>query len=258
MHFIGTLSIVLAALTASAQAPVAWDWSGPIQPRQTVEIRNINGDIRAEASTGSEVEISVVIVGTRPDPNTVRIDLVPYHGGVLACTVYEGLSNPDHCTPETTPSVTLTNSDIRVHYTVRLPAGVNFKPKTVNGRIFAELAENSISANAVNGRIVLSSGQPSDAHVVNGSILATLTNVEWTGTREFASVNGAVDVELPESCQASVRAQTVFGYVANDFGIRVHHYLIGSWFAGDINGGGPSLLLGTVNGSIHLRNGSPQ
>jgi len=66
-------------------------------------------------------------------------------------------------------------------------------------------------------------------------------------------VNGAVDLEVPESSRATVRAHTVWGWLTNDFGLQVHRALVGSWFSGDLNGGGAGLVLDTVNGSIHLR-----
>ena len=136
---------------------------------------------------------------------------------------------------------------------MRVPAGVKFAPRTINGSISADLAESDIAASTINGRIILSTGKPAEAQVVNGSILASLQNVEWTGSREFTAVNGSIDVELPESCHASVRANTVWGFVSNDFGIPVHRGVVGAWLTGDINGGGPGLALTTVNGSIHVR-----
>jgi DUF4097 and DUF4098 domain-containing protein YvlB len=135
------------------------------------------------------------------------------------------------------PSVTLTNRNVRVQYTVRVPAGVNFISRTVNGRITADLPESPIAA----------------ASVVNGSIVASLANVDWSGTKEFTAVNGSIDIELPGETAATVRATAVWGALGNDFGIPVHRMLIGSWFEGNINGGGPRLALTTVNGSIHLR-----
>jgi hypothetical protein len=258
MRWIGILAIFTAALTASAQPAATFEWTGAIHAGQTLEIRNVIGDIRAEAAAGADIELSVRVYGTNPDPNSIRIDVVQHDGGVLFCTIYQGLSDPDHCTPERTPSVTLTNSNIRVQYRVRVPAGVSFVPRTVNGNISADLAESPITAATVNGRIVLTSGKTASATVVNGSIVATLANVDWSGSREFTAVNGSIDLEVPEAASASVKATTVWGALGNDFGIPVHRMLIGSWFDGDINGGGSKLVMTTVNGSIHLRKSPAQ
>ena len=122
----------------------------------------------------------------------------------------------------------------------------------------ANLDGSPVSATTVNGSIFLSTNRAADAHAVNGSIVAALSEIDWPGTREFRTVNGSVDLELPESCHATVKASTVWGFIQNDFGIPVRRSLPVSWMNGDINGGGPGLGLSTVNGSIHLRRSSAQ
>jgi hypothetical protein len=246
------ITLLAGALTASAQNTATFEWQGEIQQGLTLEIRNINGDIRAEAATGPLTEILVRIAGTRPSPDSVKIDIVPHAGGLIACTIYEGLSEPNYCAPDMTPSVSLNNSDVRVDYTVRVPAGVRLAAKTVNGRIQADLPDSPIFAETVNGRIVLS-GKDAEAQAVNGSILAALAGVDWEGVRKFRTVNGAVDVELPAAASATVRANLLFGLITTDFPIPVHRGFVGSWMHGDINGGGPKIVMSTVNGSIHLR-----
>src|SRR5512133_1593472 len=94
-----TAILLSATLTASANEQVTFEWKGEMQPEQTLEIWNINGNIKAEAAVGSEAEILVQIIGTNPDPSSIRIDVVPYSGGVLACTIYKGISRPEYCLP---------------------------------------------------------------------------------------------------------------------------------------------------------------
>lgn len=253
MRFLATLAILSAALRATAQPAATFEWKGGIQAGQSLEIRNIIGDIKAEAASGADVEVLVRITGTYPDPSTIRIDVVQHDGGVLLCTIYQGLSTPDHCAIDQTPNLVLSNSDIRVNYTVRVPSGAAFLPRTVNGSIVADLPESPVTAATVNGQIVLSTNSPASAATVNGSILAALGNVGWEGSREFRAVNGSVDLQIPAGAAAAVRANTVWGFITNDFGLEVHRTVVAGWMAGDINGGGPRLALTTVNGSIHLR-----
>lgn len=167
MKPIGILAMFFTALTASGQGTATFEWKGAIQAKQSLEIYNVNGDIKAETAPGPDVEISVRIVGTRPDPSTIRIDVVQHDGGIAVCTIYKGLSRPNHCTPGQIPSVSLNNSDIRVTYTVRVPADVSFAPHTINGNVTLDLPDSAIFASTINGRIVLSTGRPADAHVVN-------------------------------------------------------------------------------------------
>ena len=247
-------AILLAAtLTASALEPVTFEWKGVMQAEQTLEIWNINGSIKAEAAVGSEAEISVRIVGTKPDPGSIRIHVVPHSGGVLACTIYEGLSRPEYCLPGIEPSLTLNNSDIRVDYSLKVPAGVKLVAKTVNGRLTAGLPASAIVANAVNGRIEVSTRMPVTANLVNGTILASLEGENWTDARALHTVNGSIDVELPETIDANVKASTVWGFITTEFPIQVQRGFAGSSIDGSINHGGPKLELTAVNGSIHLR-----
>jgi hypothetical protein len=202
---------------------------------------------------GSEAEISVQIIGTKPHPGSIQIDVVPYSGGILACTIYKGLSRPEYCSPGLEPSLSLNNSDIKVEYSLKLPVGVKFAAKTVNGRITAGLPASEIVANAVNGQIAVSTRMQVTANLVNGSILASLDGENWTGARRLHTVNGSIDVEVPETIDADVKASTVWGFITTDFPIQVQRGFVGSSLNGSINRGGPRLEITTVNGSIHLR-----
>jgi hypothetical protein len=224
-----------------------------MQPGQVLEIWNINGSVKAEAAVGSEAEISVQIIGTKPHPGSIQIDVVPYSGGILACTIYKGLSRPEYCSPGLEPSLSLNNSDIKVEYSLKLPVGVKFAAKTVNGRITAGLPASEIVANAVNGQIAVSTRMQVTANLVNGSILASLDGENWTGARRLHTVNGSIDVEVPETIDADVKASTVWGFITTDFPIQVQRGFVGSSLNGSINRGGPRLEITTVNGSIHLR-----
>ena len=245
--------LLAATLTASALEPVRFEWRGEMQAGQILEILNINGSIKAEAAMGSEAEISVWISGTRPDPGSIRIHVGPNSGGVLACTIYEGLSRPEYCVPGIEPSLTLNNSDIRVDYSLKVPAGVKLVAKTVNGQLTAGLPASAIVANAVNGRITVSTRMPVTANLVNGTILASFEGEDWSDTRGLHTVNGSIDVELPETIDADVKASTLWGFITTEFPIQVQRGFVGSSINGSINRGGPKLEMTTVNGSIHLR-----
>ena len=252
-----------AAIFLMAVAPLGlnaatFEWTGAIQPEQSIEIRNINGDIRAEPATGPDVEISVQITGTHPDPDSIYIDVVPHAGGILFCTIYRGLSRPEYCTPDKSPSVSLQNSDIKVSYIIHVPAHVNLIARTVNGAITADLPDSRVSLHTVNGRVVLSTNRPADVNVVNGTVLATLGAIDWADSHEINTVNGAIDLRLPENDPVTIRAAVAVGPIITEFPLMVHRTIVGSWLYDSLNGGGPLLFLNTVNGSIHLRRPAAQ
>ncbi len=230
-----------------------FEWKGEIQANQTLEIRNVNGNIRAEPASGSEAEISVQIFGAYP--TAVHIDVVPNDGGMLFCTIYEGIGSPAYCTPDQTPSVSLTNSNIRVNYTVRVPAGVNFVPRTVNGNLTVDLPRSPTTASTVNGRIVLSSSGPAGClhrqridhgHARRGG-LERVTEFYHCQRHGGSGNSRGLENKRPGQHAMGTNLQPVRPSGTQDDCDQL--------MKGDINGGGPGFILSTVNGSIHLRKG---
>ena len=67
-----------AANPASAQQD--FQWRGRLSVGQTIEIKGINGDVRATASTSGEVEVTAARSARRSNPDEVRIEVVPHAG----------------------------------------------------------------------------------------------------------------------------------------------------------------------------------
>src|SRR4029453_13780720 len=63
-------------------------WNGPVAPGQSIEIKGINGDIRAEAGTGNEVHGVATKTSRRSDIDSVQIKVVQHAGGVTICALY--------------------------------------------------------------------------------------------------------------------------------------------------------------------------
>src|SRR5580765_3938452 len=86
----------------AAQAQQDFHWHGAIPQGQAIEIKGVNGNIRAEPSGSNEVEVVAVKRANRDDPETVRVDVVPQSGGgVTICAVYPSKdgSRPNECQP---------------------------------------------------------------------------------------------------------------------------------------------------------------
>ena len=77
--------------------------------------------------------------------------------------------------------------------------------------------------------------------------------VNWSEPRKFHTVNGSIDLDLPSSTNAEVRANTVNGSISSDFPLTVQGRFGGKSISGRIGSGGRELQVSTVNGSIHLR-----
>lgn len=242
------------ALCATDGGP-AFHWWGKLSPGQLVEIKGVNGAIYAEPSDGDEVEVIARKTSYRYDPAAVEIEVVESANGYTVCAVYPGHSGG--CRPGAARN-SAGNSDVAVNFTVRVPNGVRFVGRTVNGSIEADHLSADVEAYTVNGRIVLSTAGSAQANTVNGSIQARLGTGVLQRARSFSTVNGSVEVELPHCTNALVRARTVNGRIRTDFPLTIRRTVWTHSMQGMLGRGGPELKLITVNGGITLRRkGSP-
>jgi hypothetical protein len=248
---IGAVALLVAAPAARAQAQDAnhWSWHGAIPAGKTLEIRGINGSIRADASTGSEVQVTAEKHGRDDDPADVRIEVVPHEGGVTICAVYPGTGN--ECRPGG-GRMRVHDNDVEVRFVARVPAGVAFDGNNVNGGVEAAGLTGPVDLTTVNGAVALetTAGEAS-ASTVNGGIHATVRGA-GQGRLSFSTVNGSVDLSLAGGLSADFSAETVNGSIESDFPITLTGRINPRHLEGRIGQGGRILRLRTVNGGIRV------
>ena len=254
----------LAPLVVAAALPFArpaaaqgeFHWKGQVAAGKTIEIKGVNGDVSAVAGSG-DVEVTAVKHAHRSDPDEVKIEVVPHEGGVTICAVYPSYSRRQNtCEPDEGGHMNTQDNDVVVDFTVRVPAGVRFVGRTVNGAVDAANLGGDVEANTVNGSIHVSTSGYAQASTVNGSITASLGRAGWSDVLEFHTVNGAITLDLPANVSTEVRASTVNGDIETDFPLMVTGRLGPRRVTGTIGSGGRRLALETVNGSIRLRKAS--
>src|ERR1041385_8672560 len=81
------------------------------------------------------------------------------------------------------------DNDVKVNFTVRVPAGVRFAGHTVNGEVEAANLAGDVDAQTVNGSIRVSTSGSAEASTVNGSITASMARAQWTDALEFRTGN---------------------------------------------------------------------
>jgi len=151
----------------------------------------------------------------------------------------------------------------RVIYTVDLPKGTDVRVETVNGKVIADTGTCLLHVTSVNGRIDVAAAKALEAATVNGKVLFSAQSVHSVGTTngaiegtilgpqtssaDIGTVNGSVRITLGSELSAVIEGENVNGSVHCEIpGFTVKkHRLGGTW-----NGGGPSVLIDTVNGSI--------
>ena len=264
-----TLLMICGAATASAQS-TDFRWAGTVERGKAIEIKGVNGELHAEFTSGNQVEVVATKRANRSDVNSVSVQVVQENGNVTICAVYptperryrrngrnsSGNSDngPNECRPGDVGRMRVDNNDVKVDFTVKVPAGVKFFGTTVNGAIDARSLRSDVDVQTVNGRIDLSTTGLGSATTVNGSIVASLGSSSGTEPLEFRTVNGSITVTLPKDVNANLHAQTLNGGFDSEFPVMVQS-LRGrnKRISGTIGKGGRDLDLHTVNGSIRLQ-----
>jgi len=155
---------------------------------------------------------------------------------------------------------------------VTVPRRSSLQLKCMNdGDIEVEQVEGEIDANDLNGRITLKNvGGSVVAHSLNGSVTVVLDRVDASKPMSFSTMNGDIDVTLPENLKANVRVKADHGEVYSDFDVKMdasrptrqdsgrqsdgtYHLRFDQTLRGTINGGGPELQFTSFNGQIFIR-----
>jgi DUF4097 and DUF4098 domain-containing protein YvlB len=107
--------------------------------------------------------------------------------------------------------------------------------KTTNGGIEAEYMKGSVAASTT-----------------NGSISISLDDFSRDDRLDFNTTNGSIKLYLPSEVKADVRASTVNGSIRTDFPLTIQGRISRKRLNGEINGGGGTIELSTVNGGVSI------
>ncbi len=231
----------LADVTATEEFTFTLDEGGRIS------VENINGAITIEGHAGNEVTVvATKKAGTQKYLDGIKIDIDASASQVRIETRH----------PSTSGGWFGKNTSGSVSYRLKVPAGAELDEiETVNGELDIRGMTGAVNASTVNGGIELAGLQSdADLETVNGVIKAGFARL-GAGQRVTAdTVNGRIELHLPADASASVRAETLNGKIdADDFGLKPVKGFIGHDLAGDLGGGGASINLETVNGSIRIK-----
>jgi len=247
-----------APRAAAAAAQSDFHWHEPLAAGKRIEVKGVNGSIDAAPASGGEVEVTARKSARRSNPEDVRIEVVRHSEGVTICAVYPNVDGrrANTCEPGENGHMNVRNNDTEVDFTVRVPAGVLFTGRTVNGRVEAKNLTADVDAKTVNGDVEVSTAGVARAQTVNGSITAFMGRADWTDGIEFKTVNGSIELSLPAALSADVEVKTLNGEISSDFPLTVRGTFSRRHMSGTIGGGGRSLQLETVNGSVQIRRAS--
>ncbi len=123
--------------------------------------------------------------------------------------------------------------------------GCDVTAETVNGEVSVNGA-SLLSASSVNGKVVFDADNVRSAETTNGSIQGTVRS-EKPSAGSAETVNGSVTLSFSPKAALHLEIENVNGSISSGFGD-----LEGSRHSkeGDVNGGGATVKVETVNGSV--------
>jgi hypothetical protein len=153
---------------------------------------------------------------------------------------------------------------------VTVPRRSSLQLKAINnGDIMVDQVDGEIDADDLNGKITLKNVSGSVvAHSLNGSVTVSLDRADPGKPMSFSTLNGDIDVTIPDSLKANVVMKTDSGEIFSDFDVKLNTQSNmtskkesdGSYrvhferaLRGTINGGGPEFQFTSFNGQIYLR-----
>ncbi len=256
MHRYITAGLAVLACTGAATAAAQdanWNWKGTVAAGKSIEIKGVNGDVRATAASGSEVVVTAVKKGRKSDPASVNIEVITTGAGVTICAVYPSTGKrANSCGAGDDGHMSTNDNDVSVSFSVQVPAGVKFAGRTVNGSVSTERLGSDADVSTVNGDVRVVAAGIVRASTVNGSVDVSMGKADWTGEVELSTVNGSIRASLPANFSAVVNGKTVNGSIESEFPLTVQGKFGPRSIHGTIGAGGRTLDLETVNGSITL------
>lgn len=197
-----------------------------------------NGGIRVHGWNNSDVLVKACIhagADTEADANALLMQVQIVHG--------PGEIHPDG--PATSHS-----RHWDVSYEIWMPNNSNVEMHAENGGISIESLQGTIRFHTQNGGVTLRdvSGDV-DGSTQNGGVTIDLTGSAWQGAGLRAeTVNGGVNMHVPEGYSASVEASTVNGGIHADFPVQLN----GRAISFNLGSGGAPIRMKTINGGVHI------
>ncbi|WP_448697778.1 hypothetical protein ACFGVR_13415 [Mucilaginibacter sp. AW1-3] len=159
----------------------------------------------------------------------------------------------------------------RVSLVIKVPQnGATLNLTTINnGDIVVNNVSGVMEISNTNGGVKMSGISGSVvANTINGGVSVGFKSIDPKAAMAFTSLNGSIDITFPASLKANVKLKTDRGNIYTDFDVvndsrkpdvtrtakdGMYSLKIDDWVYGKIDGGGPEMLMKTMNGSIYIR-----
>ena len=244
---VGVSACDIVTADLKAQETAEWRKSYDLAPGGRVEIRNVNGRIEVQPSSGNSVEIVALKSARAGTPEAARealgrIEIIDSSGG--------GTVKVETRLPRGGQLFHMGNTEVR--YTVKVPAAADVDFSTVNGGIEIIGLTGRIKTETTNGGIVAREvGGSIEANTTNGGVDVDVTHLAEQGVR-LGCTNGGIKLRLPRDARATISASVTNGGI-NTEGLSLETSETSRRrLEARLNGGGAPIRIEGTNGGIRL------
>jgi DUF4097 and DUF4098 domain-containing protein YvlB len=215
-----------------------------------VSLKNVNGAVHISAWDRNEVQVDAIKrARTKEALDEAEIVIDSASSSISIRTRY-----PDS---ERKRAWHGDDQKASVEYTLKVPRRARlFAVETVNGGVDVKAVSGNVKVSSVNGSVIAQNlASEAQLSTVNGRVEASFEKLEGTPSISLHTVNGSIELSIPDRSNAELSASTVHGGIASDFGMpasTMRHHKVGGSFTGRIGSGGAHIKLSSVNGGIRI------
>lgn len=225
-------------------------------------LENVNGPIRVTVGKEGEVHL-IAVKKVRAVDDAKAKEMMPKLE-ILVSSSSDGVKVETKY-PRTGSRFFGGGYSMSVAYTIEVPGATPLDLSSVNGELNINAPGSAVSCETTNGSIKVDAADVLSAATVNGKIRFTADHAKDISTTnggidgrilslkpasaKLDTVNGGITVALAEQAACRVQAENVNGSVSTSLqGLTSSKHSL----RGDLNGGGATLQIETVNGSVKV------
>lgn len=220
----------------------------PLNANGRVSVSNVNGPIVVEAWDRNEVRLEFTKIADSRE--------------TLAQFEIEIDARPDYFRVETEHKQwNFGDSDrnkyrkMEVHFRLQVPRGAVLNEiEAVNGSVTVSNFTNVTRVSAVNGSVTATNIRgTAKLSTVNGEVRANFDRLDSGASVSLETVNGKLNLEVPSDVNATIKAESLNGSIANDLGLPVKKgKYVGRNLHGRLGTGEVRISLESVNGGMSI------